>query len=155
MKNITILLFFVLSVYTVKAQAVKEPEKKSGAKIEFVKEVFDYGNVYANSGHDGIAEFKFVNTGTEPLVLTNVKAGCGCTLPFWQKEPVMPGDSGKVILKYNSIQSPHTINKSAVVSSNAVNNPSVVLRITGTVLAQPEVMWPEKNIDKTASPFAP
>jgi len=154
MKFFTILII-ILSFYTAQAQAVKEPDKKSGAKIEFVKDVFDYGNIYANSGHDGMAEFKFINTGTEPLVLTNVKASCGCTSPYWQKEPVLPGDTGKVVLKYNSITSPHTINKSAVISSNAINNPSAIIRITGTVLAQPEVMWPEKNIDKTASPFAP
>lgn len=153
MKNLTlILLAFVVS--TTFAQNTKEVQKENGPKIEFRSDVFDYGNIEANSGHDGMAEFVFVNTGTEPLVLSSVKAGCGCTSPFWQKEPVLPGDTGKVVLKYTTIQHPHTINKSAVVYSNAVNAPSAVVRITGTVVPKPDNMWPEKNVDKSATPFA-
>jgi len=140
-----------LSVVHAQNNAVKN---EKGAKIEFKKEVYDYGSIYANSGHDGLAEFVFINTGNEPLVLTNVKTSCGCTSPFWQKEPVMPGDSGKVVLKYTTLQHPHTINKSATVQSNAINNPTMVIRIIGSVIAKPEEIMPEKNIDKSASPFA-
>ena len=153
MRTVVVVLSFFLSL-SIFAQDKKTTENEKGPRIEFAKDVFNYGTIYANSGHDGLAEFKFINSGNEPLVLTNVKAGCGCTSPFWQKDPVLPGDSGKVILKYTTLRHPHTINKSAVVNSNAVNSPTVVIRITGTVLAQPEVMLPEKNTDKTASPFA-
>jgi len=149
------LLIFVLIFFSANAQEKKDTPGDKGPKIKFVKELFDFGNIYVGSGHDAVAEFKFINTGNEPLVLTNVKTSCGCTSPFWQKDPVLPGDTGKVTLKYNNVQSPNTINKSATVQSNAVNNPTVVIRISGNVLAKIEVMAPEKNIDKTASPFAP
>ena len=153
MKNLAV-LFFVLICFIANAQDKKDVKNDKGPKIQFVKDVYDFGNIYVGSGHDAIAEFKFVNTGNEPLVLTNVKTSCGCTAPYWQKDPVLPGDTGKISLKYNNVQSPNTINKSATVQSNATNNPTIVIRITGTVLAKPEIMWPEKNIDKTASPFA-
>jgi len=136
------------------AQNPKVEKNNNEALINFVNEVFNFGDIYAASGHDGLAEFKFVNTGNIPLILTDVKAGCGCTSPFWQKEPVMPGDTGKVVLKYTTIQHPHTINKSAVVYSNAANNPSFVIRITGNVLPKPEEVMPEKNVDKSSMPFA-
>jgi len=149
-----VILFLVLFFFNANAQDKKDTKNEKGPKIQFVKETYDFGNIYVGSGHDAIAEFKFVNSGNEPLVLTNVKTSCGCTSPFWQKDPVLPGDTGKVTLKYNNIQSPNTINKSATVQSNAINNPTIVLKITGNVLAKPDIMWPEKNIDKTASPFA-
>jgi len=129
-------------------------DKPNGPHIEFRSEVFDYGTIIVDSDHDGIAEFYFLNTGNEPLVLSNVRAGCGCTSPFWHKEPVMPGDSAKVVLKYTTIRHPHAINRSAVVSSNAINKPSVVLRITGTVVAKPEEVMPEKHISNEFSPVA-
>jgi len=151
----TFTLFLLLFAATVSmAQPAQNKTAEKGAKIEFISEEYNYGSIYANSGHDGLAEFKFVNTGNEPLVLTNVKTSCGCTSPFWQKEPLNPGDTGKVVLKYANISQPHTINKSATVQSNAINKPTVVIRISGTVVAKPEEVMPEKNVDKSASPFA-
>ena len=153
MRTFTI-LFFVLTFFAVNAQDTKNTKAKEGPKIEFVNEIYDFGNIYVGEGKDAVATFKFLNTGDAPLVLTNVKTSCGCTAPFWQKDPVMPGDTGKITLKYNNTQSPNSINKSATVQSNAVNNPMALIRITGNVIAKPAVIVPEKNIDKTASPFA-
>ena len=150
----TIIISIGLLISTIGFSQNTAAKNEKGPKIEFLKEVFDYGSIYANSGHDGLAEFIFVNTGNEPLVLTNVKTSCGCTSPFWQKDPVLPGDSGKVVLKYTTLQHPHTINKSATVQSNAINNPTIVIRIMGSVLPKPEEVMPEKNVDKSASPFA-
>ncbi|OPZ99453.1 MAG: hypothetical protein BWY70_00964 [Bacteroidetes bacterium ADurb.Bin408] len=145
------LLFSTTVLY---AQPAKNNAAEKGANIEFVSEEFNFGSIYANSGHDGLAEFKFINTGNEPLILTNVKTSCGCTSPFWQKDPINPGDTGKIVLKYANLSQPHTISKSATVQSNALNKPTVVIRIAGTVVAKPEEVMPEKNIDKSASPFA-
>ncbi|MDD3877529.1 MAG: DUF1573 domain-containing protein [Bacteroidales bacterium] len=149
MKNF-ILILLVLQV----SLAFSQETNERGPKIEFISEVYDYGTIVAGSGHDGIADFYFVNIGEEPLVLTNVRAGCGCTSPYWHAEPVLPGDTAKVVLKYTTLQHPHTINKTAVVQSNAINKPTVVLRITGIVEPQPTEMMPEKNIDREFSPIA-
>lgn len=148
------LITLLFAATTSFAQPAKNNAAEKGAKIQFVSEEYNYGSIYANSGHDGLAEFKFVNTGNEPLILTNVKTSCGCTSPFWQKDPINPGDTGKIVLKYANLSQPHTISKSATVQSNAIDKPTVVIRITGTVVAKPEEVMPEKNVDKSASPFA-
>lgn len=153
MRTFTLITLFFAAITTF-AQPAKNNAAEKGAKIQFVSEEYNYGSIYANSGHDGLAEFKFVNTGNEPLILTNVKTSCGCTSPFWQKEPLNPGDTGKIVLKYANLSQPHTISKSATVQSNAIDKPTVVIRITGTVVAKPEEVMPEKNVDKSASPFA-
>jgi hypothetical protein len=70
-----------------------------GPKIQFEAEEHDFG-----SGPQGTPvshEFVFKNVGNAPLVLLDVKASCGCTTPSWPKEPIMPGQEGKILTKYN------------------------------------------------------
>jgi len=142
---------FLLCSFALISQPQVKTETPSGPRIKFLSETFDYGEIIAQSSHDGLAEFIFVNIGNEPLVLTNVRAGCGCTSPFWHKEPVLPGDSAKVVLKYTTINHPHNISRTAMVQSNAVNQETVVIRITGKVIAKPDEVMPEKN----TSEFSP
>lgn len=107
---------------------------ESGAKIEFKKEVHDYGTV--KYGGDGECTFEFTNTGNEPLIISNAKGSCGCTVPAWPKEPIAPGAKGVISVKYDT-KRPGAIAKSVTISSNAVNDPNKVIRIKGTVGAQP------------------
>jgi len=115
--------------------------KTSNAKMEFEKEVHDYGKIEQNA--NGECEFVFTNTGTEPLVITKAKGSCGCTVPVWPKEPIAPGASSSIKVKYatNRIG---LINKTVTITSNASNAPNKVIRIKGEVLnpaagASPEV----------------
>ncbi len=97
--------------------------------INFESTVHDYGTI--EQGSDGAYEFKFTNEGKTPLILSNVRSSCGCTIPSWTKEPVAPGKDGAIKVVYNT----HNIgsfSKSITVSSNA-KNAEVVLQIKGNV----------------------
>ena len=97
--------------------------------IVFAKTIHDYGTIV--QGADGNCEFKFTNKGKEPLVLSNVTSSCGCTVPVWPREPIAPGKSGSIKVKYDTNRV-GLINKSITVNSNAANNP-VMLQIKGNV----------------------
>ena len=112
----------------------QEPEKKeipaNGAKITFTETEHNYGNI--QKGGNGDCEFTFKNEGNEPLILSNVKASCGCTTPSYTQKPVMPGETGTIKVHYNT-NNVGGFSKTVTVTSNAVDNPRVVLRIKGTV----------------------
>jgi len=102
--------------------------------IQFASLVHDYGTI--NQGSDGGCEFKFENKGKTPLQLNNVRASCGCTVPTWPREPILPGNTGVIKVMYNTA-SIGSFNKSITVDSNA-KNASVVLQIKGNVVAKPQ-----------------
>ena len=71
-------LTFSLSSSAQDTAAVKK-ENPNAAEITFENEVHDYGTI--KQGADGSCEFKFKNTGKEPLIISNAKGSCGCTVP--------------------------------------------------------------------------
>lgn len=108
---------------------------QEGAKIEFKTETINYGTVV--KGEDsGVRYFEFTNTGDAPLLITNVRSSCGCTVPSYPKTPIAHGKSDKIEVKYNMATGP--ISKTITVETNAVNkNKGVVpLRIKGTVIVK-------------------
>ncbi len=113
-------------------QAETTAPATTGPRIEFEKQVHDYGQI--TMGADGNCEFKFKNTGTEPLVLNNVQSSCGCTVPSWTREPVMPGQEGSIKVRYDTNRIGH-IGKAITVYSNSVgdNSERITLRISGNV----------------------
>lgn len=108
---------------------------QAGPKIEFEAKdnTIDYGKV--SSTENGTRDFIFTNTGNAPLLITNVLSTCGCTVPTKPNEPIMPGKTGKISVKYN--MTPGPIRKTITVESNAVNYESgrVALKIKGEVVA--------------------
>ncbi|WP_372472575.1 DUF1573 domain-containing protein [Capnocytophaga sp. ARDL2] len=104
------------------------------AEIKFKTETIDYGTVTKGTDN-GLRTFEFTNTGNEPLVITNVRSTCGCTVPSKPTEPIMPGKTGKIDVKYNMALG--KISKTVTVETNAknVNNGMVSLRIKGEVVA--------------------
>ena len=115
--------------------SAQEVSTQTGAKIEFTKDTHDYGNV--KYGGNGVCTFTFKNTGTEPLIISQAKGSCGCTVPEWTTDPIAPGETGTITVKYNT-EKVGPINKSVTVMSNAVNEPTKTLRIKGNVAAAPE-----------------
>jgi hypothetical protein len=97
--------------------------------ISFESTVHDYGTI--EQGSDGTYEFKFTNDGKTPLILSNVRSSCGCTVPSWTKEPVAPGKDGSIKVVYNT-HNLGSFSKTVTVSSNAKNS-EVVLQIKGNV----------------------
>jgi len=133
------MIFVAAATSTVSAQEV---DQKDGAKIEFEKEVHDYGTI--ENGADGTCTFKFTNTGNAPLIISNAKGSCGCTVPSWPKEPIAPGASAEIKVKYATNRT-GAINKSVTITSNAVNTPTKVIRIKGNVKPVPSSGAPVNN----------
>uniref|UniRef100_UPI00404A45B6 DUF1573 domain-containing protein n=1 Tax=Flavobacterium sp. TaxID=239 RepID=UPI00404A45B6 len=106
-------------------------------KIEFSAEenTIDYGTIYKNED-DGIRVFEFKNIGNAPLLIKHAQSTCGCTVPTWTKEPIAPGKTGKIEVRYN--MQPGPIRKTIAIETNAVNVPDgkVALRIKGEVLPE-------------------
>ncbi|WP_029035566.1 DUF1573 domain-containing protein [Salinimicrobium terrae] len=122
MKKLIAIAIFIFAGFAVQAQET--------AKIEFKSEVIDYGEI--EKGSDGIRVFEFTNTGSVPLVITNVSSSCGCTIPERPEGPVAPGETGEIKVKYDTnIVGP--IRKTITVYSNA-EEPAKSIKIKGTVL---------------------
>lgn len=120
--------------------------QNKGAKIEFKQPdlTLDYGTV--NKEEDsGIRYFEFTNTGDEPLLITNAQSTCGCTVPSYPKEPIAPGGTGKIQVKYN--MNPGPIRKTITIETNAINTEGgmVALKIKGEVVVKPVVNPLEKK----------
>ena len=101
------------------------------AKIEFKLETVDYGEI--EKGSDGVRTFEFTNTGDEPLIISEVKSTCGCTVPSKPKGPIAPGASDVIKVKYDT-KRVGPIRKTITVYSNA-EKPIVSLKIKGKVLS--------------------
>lgn len=125
-KSFVIMVMVFLASLSIQAQ-----EKQVSAKdsIVFVSTTHDYGTIV--QGADGNSEFKFTNKGKSPIILSNVKASCGCTVPEWPKEPILPGKTSSIKVSYNTANV-GSFAKTITVSSNAVNS-TVVLTIKGNV----------------------
>ncbi len=142
----SLVCFFFASGLNVVAQETTATETKAknvkAPEISFEQLVYDYGTI--TEGDPGECEFVFKNTGKEPLVLSNVYSSCGCTVPNWPKDPIMPGKSSAIKVKYATSRI-GGINKTITVVSNAVENATVTLRITGNVKKKEDAALPEKQ----------
>lgn len=108
-----------------------EAAKTDGPSISVDKDVHDYGKI--QKGANGDCFFTITNTGTEPLIITNAKGSCGCTVPSWPREAIAPGESKSMKVTY-ATNRVGKINKSVTITSNATNAPTKVVRISGEVL---------------------
>ena len=100
------------------------------AKIEFKTDTIDYGTI--EKGSNGVRVFEFTNTGNEPLIISQVKSSCGCTIPKKPKDPILPGKTGEIEVKYDTNRV-NPIRKTITVISNA-ETPTVALKIKGEVI---------------------
>lgn len=104
------------------------------AMITFEETTYDFGDIYEEDGK-ATHVFKFKNTGTSPLVVSRVRASCGCTTPTWTRSPIEPGKSGTITVAYNPAGRPNAFTKSIAVMSNAKDE-QVVLLIKGVVISK-------------------
>jgi hypothetical protein len=121
-----------------------------GPVITFDKTLHDYGTLYQNDNGDCV--FTFKNDGDEPLVLSSVKSSCGCTVPKWPRDPILPGQSNSIQVTYDTKRL-GMISKQITVVSNATVS-TVVLTIKGNVLQKPAEVMPEKQLNQGFSPTA-
>lgn len=114
------------------AKAPAAPAQTSAAKLDYVKfdkVEHDYGTV--KKGADGNCVFTYKNTGKEPLIITNCYGSCGCTVPKWEKEPLMPGKSFDIKVHYDTNR-PGKFEKTVTINFQDHAEP-VVLHIKGMV----------------------
>ena len=152
MKKFALICLFATMAYIAGAQDVEKKEMPAnGAKIRFEEMEHQYGTI--NKGGNGDCQFKFWNDGNEPLILQNVKASCGCTTPKYTQKPVMPGESGVIDVHYNT-NNVGGFSKTVTVTSNAIDNPRVVLRIKGNV-KQDATAQPTDDVKSAPEPMKP
>jgi hypothetical protein len=106
----------------------------NAAKITFEEEVFDFGDLIEGDVVEHI--FKFTNTGKNPLIINLAKGSCGCTVPEWPREPILPGKGGELKVKFNSKGKQGEQDKTVTVSANTIPNKTTV-RIVGAVALNP------------------
>lgn len=124
------LLFAFASAQTATTETTKSV---SGPVMTFEKSDMDYGTIA--QGADPLRKFKFKNTGTEPLVIKNARGSCGCTVPAYKKEPVMPGETSEIEVRYDT-QRVGPFSKTVTIETNEGEQPRV-LTIHGTVNEKP------------------
>jgi hypothetical protein len=127
----------------------KPPVNPNAPEMKFDSLTHDYGTIMEDANGD--CEFKFKNIGEEPLIITSVTSSCGCTTPYWCKEPILPGKTDVIKVHY-STNKIGVISKQITVISNAKNSP-VVLNIKGNVLKKPIVNAPDKITNPTNTPI--
>ena len=108
-----------------KKAAAKNLSREDAPIIKFDKTVHDWGNI--NEGDKVETVFNFKNIGKSELIITKIKASCGCTVPTgWSREPIMPGASGSFTVKFNSKGKPNKQQKTVTLTCNTVAGREVV-----------------------------
>lgn len=125
---ITLILGICQSIFAQSASAIKEDP--FSPVIAFNKTTYSFGKIIQDDPSG--CEFIFYNKGRSPLIISDITASCGCTVPSWPKKPVMPGDSGIIQVIYLT-SAPGTFEKGITVFSNATKEPSS-LKIKGKVI---------------------
>jgi len=144
MKKFILVLFVGFFALSMNAQTKEEIRKDfKGPVFQFENEVIDYGEIAQNS--DGNRVFKFKNIGKSPLIITSVKGSCGCTVPTKPEEPIMPGETGEIKVKYATNRiGPFA--KTVTITSNAFETKKIV-RVKGRVLESvPDDLQKQKSI---------
>lgn len=118
MKTLLLFLFIGFLSLSINAQEFK-----------FEKEIIDYGRI--NKGTNGERVFVFTNIGDKPLVISQVRSSCGCTIPKRPEKPILPGEKGEIKVSYDTKRT-GGFAKSITIFSNA-KNPRKVIKIKGIV----------------------
>ncbi len=131
---------FLIAVLGFGFQALSQAtgtQPQNGPIITFEKKSHDFGAIVQG---DKVEEtFKFTNTGTEPLIITNIQVTCGCTTPKgWPRDPIPPGGKGELTVGFNSAGKIGHQNKVVTVVSNASNSDGALISFTTDVLEKKE-----------------
>lgn len=107
----------------------------SAQEIELSESNVDLGNIQFNG--KAVTTVQVKNTGDKPLIISDAKASCGCTVPTWPKDPIAPGKSAPMTVEYTTTSRAGAFNKTVTVNSNAVTEGRKIFRIKGVVLENP------------------
>ena len=138
MKKVISLLVFV-------ALFVSFSSAQSGPTMTFDATEVDYGEIV--QGSDPLRIFKFKNTGNEPLIISNAKGSCGCTVASYPKEPILRDETATIEVRYNTNRV-GPFQKTVTITTNESNN-THTLKIKGKVNAKPT----EESVPSSKSGF--
>jgi hypothetical protein len=133
--------FFVLSVFFYTALSAQNVTESDKGVFQFESDVIDYGTINQNS--DGVRAFKFKNVGTAPIVISQVKGSCGCTVPTKPDGAILPGETAEIGVRY-ATDRVGAFSKTVTVTSNASEG-TKILKIKGKVLAKETTTQEEKK----------
>ncbi len=128
--SLFLIVFITISAFSQEDEIITNKEKKELPDIFFKELNHNFGTIKYQE--EALYKFVFTNTGKEPLLLTNVRSSCGCTVPTWPKKPIKPGKKGEISVKYNT-RIIGSFAKSIMVFSNAKTS-QIKLTIKGKVL---------------------
>lgn len=133
-------LFSVLTILTLFAtasfaqqKAVAPAQKVSGPSMKFENIEVDYGTI--EQGSDPLRVFKFTNVGDEPLIISKAKGSCGCTVPQYPQDPILPGETAQIEVRYDTNRI-GPFQKTVTLTTNEAES-SHILKIKGKVDAKP------------------
>lgn len=98
--------------------------------IQFAEMEHDFGIIDQNTTNPKV--FTFTNTGSEPLIISNAKGSCGCTVPEWPKQPIAPGETGEIKVVYSPGNQANQQTKSITITANT-EPATTVLRVKANV----------------------
>lgn len=105
-------------------EMVKDAQSKPLTTVALSESSFEFGKI--KKGDHKEHTYEITNTGKNPLIISQVKPGCGCTVPDYTKDPIMPGKKGKITLKFDSSNFDGLVNKQAEVYANVEKAPMVI-----------------------------
>ena len=110
--------------------------KMGGPRFKFDKTEHDFGTI--NEGDVVETVFAFTNVGKSELIITSAKGSCGCTVPEWPKEPIMPDEAGEIKVKFNSYRKPNLQQKQITLRTNTEGGKEI-LKIRAQVTPSPKM----------------
>ena len=110
--------------------SLDQVDTPTDVKMDFEAVEWDFGDI--NQGDVVEYAFKFTNSGSDPLIITNAKGSCGCTVPEWPRAPVAPGESGVIDVKFDSKGKKGKQNKRVTLTTNMVPSQQI-LTVKGQV----------------------
>lgn len=111
-------------------EMLKKAQANPSTTIALSESNFSFGKLKKGDHVEHV--YEVTNTGENPLIISQVKPGCGCTVPDYTKEPILPGKKGKITLKFDSSNFDGMVNKQAEVFANVEKAP-IVLSFTADV----------------------
>ena len=128
--------FFTLVLLSVCWQlcSAQEVAVQTGPQIEFKETLYNFGAI--TQGDTVLHTFIFENIGTEPLKIISAAGSCGCTVPKYSKDDILPGKKGEVQVRFNSAGKLGMQNKTVTLMTNVVDKKPIVLTIRGTVVSK-------------------
>lgn len=131
------------NIQAVPVEAAEPVVERTNAKMSFETMIVDYGTIQQKG--EPLRTVKFTNTGTDPLIIKSAQGSCGCTVPVWPKDPILPGESSVIEVRYDTNRV-GKINKSITITTNE-GPEKHILQVVGEVMK-----LEEENAVPTSTP---